>query len=102
MTPAGLLKAEARARALQAIKAEGGGVFRSDKTPFDWEVGRPGDNLRNLDRMRTTMPDLYQSMQIQRNTWWAHKIDELLATDETYFIGIGELHVLAPTAFRVS
>jgi hypothetical protein len=102
LTPAGLLKAEARARALQAIKAEDGGVFRSDKTPFDWEVGRPGDNLRNLDRMRTTMPDLYQSMQIQRNTWWAHKIDELLATDETTLSVSANCTSWAPTAFRAS
>jgi hypothetical protein len=67
-----------------------------DKTAFDWETGSPSLNLRSLDRMRTKTPNLYQSMQVQRNGWWAHKIDELLATGGTSFIGIGELHVLGP------
>jgi uncharacterized protein YbaP (TraB family) len=42
------------------------------------------------------MPELYQAIQVKRNTWWAHKIDELLATSETYFVGIGGMHVLGP------
>ena len=51
---------------------------------------------RNLNRMRTRMPDLYEAIQVQRNIWWAKKIDELLATNGTYFIGMGLLHVLGP------
>jgi uncharacterized protein YbaP (TraB family) len=62
-----------------------------------WIRGRPADvQLRNLNRMRTRMPDLYEAIQVQRNVWWAKKIDELLATNGTYFIGIGLLHVLGP------
>lgn len=66
-----------------------------NKATFDWEIGKP-NGYRSLNRMRSKMPDLYQSIQVQRNAWWAHKIGELLATDETYFIGIGQLHVLGP------
>jgi uncharacterized protein YbaP (TraB family) len=42
------------------------------------------------------MPDLYQAVQVKRNIWWAKKINELLATDGTYFVAIGMLHVLGP------
>jgi len=65
-------------------------------TPFDWEFGSPSASVRSLDRMRTELPDLYQSMQVQRNIWWARKIDELLSADRTSFIGIGQMHVLGP------
>ena len=67
-----------------------------DTAPFDWETGNPIASTRSLDRMRSKMPDLYKAIQVQRNTWWAHKIDELLATGGTSFIAIGELHVLGP------
>jgi uncharacterized protein YbaP (TraB family) len=63
---------------------------------FDWEVGSPKTSVRNLDRMRKELPDLYQSIQVQRNTWWAHKIDELLNTYKTCFIAMGHMHVLGP------
>lgn len=66
-----------------------------DSQPFQWISGQPAANQRSLDRMRA-MPDLYQAMQVQRNTWWAKKIGELLATDSTHFIGIGQLHILGP------
>jgi len=46
--------------------------------------------------MRTKTPALYQVMQPRRNLWWARKIDELLATRGTYFIAVGQLHVLGP------
>ena len=39
---------------------------------------------------------LYQAMQVQRNGWWAHKIGELVAKEGTYFVGIGEMHVIGP------
>jgi uncharacterized protein YbaP (TraB family) len=64
---------------------------------FGWETGTPGEPPeRSLTRMRTKMPDLYQVMQVQRNAWWAHEIDELLATNGAYFVGVGLLHVLGP------
>jgi uncharacterized protein len=67
-----------------------------DTGTFEWQTGNPVIPTRSLDRMRSKMPDLYQAIQVQRNTWWAHKIDQLLATEGTYFIAIGELHVLGP------
>ena len=67
-----------------------------DTATSGWIAGNPVINQRSLDRMRTKMPELYQAMQVQRNTWWAHKIDELLATNDTYFVAVGELHVLGP------
>ena len=67
-----------------------------DPPPFEWLDGHPTASQRSLDRMRAKTPDLYQVMQIKRNTWWAMKIDQLLNTSDTYFIGIGMLHVLGP------
>ena len=62
-----------------------------------WIKGQPAEaHARNLNRMRTKMPDLYQAIQVKRNVWWAKTIDELLATNGTYFIGMGMLHVLGP------
>jgi len=63
---------------------------------FSWQVGEPGTSTRSLNRMRTKTPDLYRVMQVQRNAWWARKIDQLLATDGTSFVLVGELHVLGP------
>lgn len=63
---------------------------------FDWMTGNPVVAERSLDRMRTRMPELYQVIQVRRNSWWAHKIGELLAKDGTYFVAIGQLHVLGP------
>jgi uncharacterized protein YbaP (TraB family) len=64
---------------------------------FGWVTGKPGEkHSRSLNRMREKMPDLYQAIQVHRNMWWAKKIDELLATNGTYFVGIGMLHVLGP------
>jgi uncharacterized protein YbaP (TraB family) len=66
-------------------------------TDIGWIRGQPAEtHTRNLSRMRTKMPDLYEAIQVQRNEWWAKKIDELLATNGTYFIGMGMLHVLGP------
>jgi uncharacterized protein len=63
---------------------------------FSWQVGKPGASTRSLNRMRTKTPDLYRVMQLQRNAWWARKIDQLLATGGTSFVLVGELHVLGP------
>jgi hypothetical protein len=35
-----------------------------DTASFDWIGGKPVTGQRSLDRMRTKMPDLYQSMQV--------------------------------------
>jgi uncharacterized protein len=67
-----------------------------DRSMFDWEFGSATAGLRNLLRMRAEQPDLYQAIQVQRNIWWARKIDELLSTDRTAFIGMGQLHVVGP------
>jgi uncharacterized protein YbaP (TraB family) len=64
--------------------------------PFEWYAGDPRESTRNLDRMRAKYPNLYKLMQTQRNAWWARKIDDLLVTGGTYFIAIGQLHVLGP------
>lgn len=65
-----------------------------DVASFGWMKGDPV--AKGLDRMRAKMPQLYQSMQVQRNSWWARKINDLLASAGTYFVAIGELHVLGP------
>jgi uncharacterized protein YbaP (TraB family) len=62
--------------------------------PFQWHDGDPNESAGSLDRMRIKYPELYKVMQIGRNAWWASKINELLSTSETYFIAIGQLHVL--------
>jgi len=67
-----------------------------DGPAFDWESGSSAVGMRSLTRMRTDLPDLYRSIQVERNLWWARKIDELLSTDRTAFIGIGQLHVVGP------
>jgi len=69
--------------------------LNDDQETFGWIEGRNAP-MRSLDRMRTRMPDLYQVMQPQRNLWWARKIDELLATGGTWFVAVGQLHVLGP------
>ena len=69
---------------------------RLDGPPFDWEFGSTAVGTRSLTRMRTELPDLYQSIQVQRNVWWAHKIDELLSGDRKSFIGMGQLHCIGP------
>jgi uncharacterized protein YbaP (TraB family) len=63
---------------------------------FGWEAGNSAAAQRSLLRMRSKAPDLYQRMQIERNGWWAAKIDQLLSAGGTYFVGIGMLHVLGP------
>jgi uncharacterized protein YbaP (TraB family) len=67
-----------------------------DTTPFDWQTGSPSASMRSLDRMRKDLPELYRVMQMQRNSWWAHKIDELLSTPRSSFIAVGQMHVLGP------
>jgi len=64
--------------------------------PFEWYAGYPNVNTHNLDRMRVKYPELYKVMQMERNAWWARKINDLLSTSGTYFIAIGQLHVLGP------
>ena len=68
----------------------------ANDSPFGWYAGQASESTRNLDRMRAKYPELYKVMQIDRNGWWARKIDELLATGGTCFVAIGLLHVLGP------
>jgi uncharacterized protein len=68
-----------------------------DAETYSWISGDPGSApTRSLTRMRTKQPVLYQVMQPARNRWWARKIDGLLSRKGTYFVGVGQLHVLGP------
>jgi uncharacterized protein YbaP (TraB family) len=69
------------------------GLNENDET-FGWIEGR-NPPMRSLDRMRSR-PDLYQVMQRQRNLWWARKIEDLLRTEGTAFVAVGQLHTLGP------
>ena len=69
--------------------------LNDDAATFGWIKGQ-NPPTRSLDRMRTRTPDLYQVMQPQRNLWWARKVDELLNTRGTYFVAVGQLHVMEP------
>jgi uncharacterized protein len=68
----------------------------NDDASFSWVTGEREMALRSLDRMRIRMPDLYQAMQVQRNGWWARKIDDLLNAGGVRFVAVGQLHVLGP------
>jgi uncharacterized protein YbaP (TraB family) len=63
---------------------------------YGWTRGDTTVGERAVARMRTRTPDLYRIMQVDRNAWWARKIDSLLSMSGTYFIGIGQMHVLGP------
>jgi uncharacterized protein YbaP (TraB family) len=63
---------------------------------FEWIHGDTSAGERAVARMRTRTPDLYRIMQVQRNGWWARKIDELLDAGGTHFVAIGQMHVLGP------
>jgi len=78
---------------LDFIDDQGSGA---NSHPFEWYAGNPRESTRNLDRMRAKYPELYKIMQTMRNAWWARKINDLLASGGTYFIAIGQLHVLGP------
>jgi len=65
-----------------------------DAASFDWVTGHPLTSERALRRMRSRTPDLYRAMQIQRNGWWARKIGQLLTQGGTYFVAVGEMHIL--------
>jgi len=69
--------------------------LNDDAETFGWIEGRHPP-LRSLDRMRTKTPALYPVLQPRRTPCWARTIDELLATRGTYFIAVGQLHVLGP------
>jgi uncharacterized protein YbaP (TraB family) len=61
-----------------------------------WTHGDFAAETRSLDRMRTRMPALYRVMQLQRNAWWARKINALLTTGQTHFVAVGNLHAMGP------
>ena len=69
------------------------GLYDQDEQ-FGWVQGERLP-FRSLDLMRTKA-DLYRVMQPERNLWWARKIDELLQTPGTYFVAVGQLHVMGP------
>jgi len=57
---------------------------------FDWMQGHLVS--RAIDRMRTRLPDLYKTMDEERNRWWTRRVDELLSRGGTYFVAIGQDH----------
>ena len=57
---------------------------------FDWMQGHLVS--RAIDRMRTRLPDLYSTMDGERNKWWTRQVDELLSRGGTYFVAIGQDH----------
>jgi uncharacterized protein len=57
-----------------------------------WTRGDFSAETRTLDRMRTRMPALYRAQQIQRNAWWAKKIDALMTAGNSHFVAVGNLH----------
>jgi len=59
-----------------------------------WTHGEFATETRSLERMRTQMPALYRIMQLERNAWWARKIDALLTTGKTHFVAVGNLHAM--------
>lgn len=59
-----------------------------------WTHGDFATETATLDRMRTRMPALYRVMQLQRNAWWATKIDALLNSGKSHFVAVGNLHAM--------
>jgi uncharacterized protein len=61
---------------------------------YDWMKGHA--NTRTLDRMKTTTPELYKIIQVDRNKRWAAKIHELLTKGgkDTFFVLVGLNHIL--------
>lgn len=70
--------------------------LNDEKESLGWIHGNFTSAKRSLNRMRTKMPELYAVMQVQRNAWWARKVVELLKLGGTYFIAVGDLHVMGP------
>jgi uncharacterized protein len=67
-----------------------------DKETFGWIHGDFTESTRNLNRMRTKMPELYAVMQVRRNAWWARKITDLLEAGGIHFMAVGNLHAMGP------
>jgi uncharacterized protein len=60
-----------------------------------WITGNTASGMRSLKRM-AALPALYRIMQVERNGWWARKIQQLLESQQTHFVAVGQLHVLGP------
>lgn len=60
----------------------------------EWITGHP--NTDSIDNQRHKTPALYDAMHVQRNAWWANRIDEMLGTGKTHFVVLGLNHVLGP------
>jgi uncharacterized protein YbaP (TraB family) len=66
----------------------------NDAGKYGWITGKP--STVSIDLQRTTTPDLYRAMHVERNSWWTGRIEGMLAAGETAFIMIGGNHVLGP------
>jgi uncharacterized protein YbaP (TraB family) len=71
------------------------------KDEYDWLIAGRSPSTRNIDRMRTSYPELYQVEHVRRNKWWAEKVVQLLGGGGTYFIAHGLNHVLGPDSLLV-
>lgn len=70
--------------------------LNGEKESLGWIHGDFTAENRSLSRMRKKMPELYAVMQVRRNGWWAQKITELLQSEGTHFIAVGNLHAMGP------
>lgn len=66
----------------------------NDAGKYGWITGEPSTVA--IDLQRTTTPDLYRAMHVERNSWWTGRIEGMLAAGDTAFIMIGGNHVLGP------
>lgn len=66
----------------------------NDAGKYGWITGKPSTVA--IDLQRTTTPDLYRAMHVERNSWWTGRIEGMLAAGDTAFIMIGGNHVLGP------
>ena len=68
----------------------------NDRSKYGWMIGEP--STASIDQQRTATPDLYRAMHVERNAWWAGRIEGMLANGGSSFVMIGGNHVLGPDA----
>ena len=60
-----------------------------------WRSGNSeGFNADMLIPLKTTFPEIYEAIIVERNNDWLPKIETLLATKETEFVLVGALHLI--------
>jgi uncharacterized protein YbaP (TraB family) len=72
-----------------------------DKMIALWLTGDVnGIAANNVAAIKTSNPDLYDRMLVQRNIAWAGQIDGLLAGEGTVFIAVGAAHLAGPDSIQ--